>query len=71
MSDELGHGEAVSVCDCSRLEPLPDKSRSFHVHQGPEAPDVRLKSVQVHSAEQDIPFAPFLPNLAPILSEKV
>ena len=38
-NEELGHGEVVSVCDCSRLEPLPDESRSFRFHQGPEVPD--------------------------------
>ena len=29
MSDELGHGEVVSVCDSSRLEPLPDEPQNF------------------------------------------
>ena len=36
--DQGGHGEVASVCDCSRLEPLPDEPRSFRFHQGPEAP---------------------------------
>ena len=69
-NDELGHGEVASVCDCNRLEPLPDESRSFRFHQGPEAPNALVRS---HStcvrAEQDIPLVLFLPNLVPILSE--
>ena len=39
MSDELEHVEAVSVCDCNRLEPLPDEPRPFHFHPGPAVPN--------------------------------
>ena len=68
-NDELGHGEVASVCDCNRLEPLPDESRSFRFHQGPEAPNALVGS---HStcirAEPDLPLV-LLPNLLPVLSE--
>ena len=70
MSDELGHGQVVSVCDCCRLELLLDESRSFRF-QGPEAPDAlvcsRSKCIRV---KQNLLLAFLLPNLVPILSEK-
>ena len=66
-NDELGHGEVASVCDCNRLEPLPDESRSFRFHQGPEVPDALVGSLSKRiRAEQDLPLVLLLPHLMPI-----